>query len=177
MTLFLLFVLAALSAAIIYVSLLPDKFRVARSIIIDASPEAIYPHINDLHAWEHWSPLTRLDSAATRNHEGSPLGAGAIFSWSGDPKQGAGAIKITASSPGERVTIRRRITKPFEATDELRFDLTPIGDATEVLWQASGTLDFTGKAVNLLSSLERKLGGQFEEGLRELKKRVEIGES
>jgi len=175
MTLFLLLVLAALSAAIIYISLLPDKFRVARSIIIDAAPEAIYPHLNDFHAWEHWSPMTRLDPAATGHHEGSPLGAGAIFTWSGDPGLGAGAMKITARSPGERVMIKRRLKKPFEATDEFRFDLTPVGDATEVVWQASGTLDFMGKAANLLSSLERKLGRQFEQGLSQLKQIVETG--
>ena len=86
-------------------------------------------------------------------------------------------MKITASSPGERVMIKRRVTKPFEATDEFRFDLTPVGYATEVLWQASGTLDFVGKAANLLSSLERKLGKQFEEGLRDLKLIVETGKN
>lgn len=175
MTLFLLVVLAALSAAIIYISLSPDKFRVARSIVIDAEPEAIYPLLNDFHAWENWSPLTQLDASATRNHEGSPLGAGAIFSWSGDKHLGAGAMKITASIPGERVIIKRRLTRPFEASDEFRLDLNPVGQSTEVLWQASGTLDFMGKAANLLSSLEKKLGGRFEQGLKNLKTLVETG--
>ncbi len=177
MTLFLLFVLAAIGAAVSYISLLPDKFRVARSVMIDAAPEAIYPYLNDFNAWKNWSPLAQLDAAAPRSHEGPPLGAGAIFSWSGDPRHGTGAMKILASSPGERVIIKRRLTRPFEMSDEFRFDLTPVGQATEVIWQASGTLDFMGKAANLFSSLERKLGDQFDQGLKNLKSLVETKSS
>ena len=173
MTMFLLLMLAAMGAVVSYISLRSDKFRVARSIIIDAPPEAVYPHLTDFHAWENWSPLSRFDADVERSHEGPPLGAGAVFSWTGDPRQGSGAMKILTCSPDERVIIRRRLTRPFEMSDEFRFDLTPVGQGTEVVWQASGRLDFMGKSANLFAGLERKLGGQFEQGLKNLKSLVE----
>lgn len=169
MTMFLLLMLAAMGAVVSYISLRSDKFRVARSIIIDAAPEAIYPYLTDFHAWENWSPLSRFDAGVDWSHEGPPLGAGAVISWKGDPRLGAGAMKILTCIPDERVVIRRRLTRPFEMSDEFRFDLTPVGSGTEVVWQASGRLDFVGKSANLFSGLERKLGRQFEQGLTNLK--------
>lgn len=39
-----------------------DTFRVERSTVIDAPPEAIFPHIDDFRAWSAWSPYEKMDS-------------------------------------------------------------------------------------------------------------------
>lgn len=51
MTLILLFMLAALSGIMIFISLKSDRFHVARSVIIERGPEIVYPFINDFHKW------------------------------------------------------------------------------------------------------------------------------
>jgi hypothetical protein len=174
MTLFFLLVLAALSAAIIYISLSPDKFSIARSTVIDAPPESIYPLINDLHAWERWSPWAQLDPGQEISYEGSPLGAGAIMAWTGNRKVGQGKMKISESSPNERVRLRLQFIKPMQAIHDVRIDLHPLGETrTEVIWNMSGRHEFVAKAMNAFMSMDRRIGGQFEQGLANLKKLAE----
>jgi hypothetical protein len=60
-------VLALLVAAtLLYAASRPDSFRVERSTSISAPPEKIFPLINDLHAWEAWSPWERIDPGVKR---------------------------------------------------------------------------------------------------------------
>lgn len=177
MTLILLLVLAALSAAIIYISLSPDKFSIARSTVIDAPPERIYPLINDLHAWERWSPWAQLDPGQEITYDGSPLGAGAIMSWAGNSKVGAGKMKIAESSPNERVRLRLQLIKPMQALHDIQIDLTALGETrTEVIWRMSGRHEFVAKALQAFINLERRIGEQFEKGLANLKEVVETND-
>ncbi|MEK4034381.1 SRPBCC family protein [Methylocystis sp. IM3] len=174
MTLFLLFVLAGLSALIAYVSLQPDTFRIARSAVVDAPPERIYPLINDLHNWERWSPWSKLDPAQVVTYDGSPLGAGAIMSWSGDKKVGAGKMKIAESSQNERIRIKIQFLKPMKAIHDVQFDLKPISETrTEVVWTMSGKNEFIGKAMHAFMNMDKMVGAQFERGLADLKALVE----
>lgn len=174
MTFFLLFALALVSGFIAYVSLRPDSFRISRAAVIEAEPAAIYPHINDLHNWDAWSPWARLDPNATNAFDGSPLGPGAAMSWSGNNKVGSGKMTIVESSQNERVRIKLEFTKPMTATNDVLFDLKPIGDSrTELVWTMSGRHDFMGKAFSVFMNMDKMVGGQFEQGLANLKAVVE----
>lgn len=174
MTLFLLLLLAALSAFIAYVSLQPDTFRIARSAVMEAPPELIYPLVNDLHEWPRWSPWSRLDPQQKVTYDGSPLGAGAIMSWAGDRKVGSGKMKIAESSQNERVRIKIQFIKPMKAINDVQFDFKPLGETrTEVVWTMSGRNEFTGKAMHAFFNMDKMVGGQFEQGLANLKALVE----
>lgn len=174
MTLFLLLVLAAVSALIAYVSLQPNSFRIARSAVIDAPPERIYPLINDFHSWPSWSPWSRLDPQQVVTYEGSPLGAGAVMTWAGNKKVGSGKMKIAESSQNERIRIKIQFLKPMKALNDVQFDLKPIDEArTEVVWTMSGKNEFMGKAMHAFMNADKMVGGQFEQGLANLKALVE----
>ncbi len=174
MTLILLLVLAAVSALIAYISLQPNTFRVARSAVIDAPPERIYPLINDLQAWARWSPWARLDPQQVVTFEGSPLGAGAVMTWAGNNKVGSGKMKITESSQNERIRMKLQFIKPMKAINDVQFDLKPVTDTrTEVVWTMSGKNEFMGKAMNAFMNCDKMVGGQFEQGLSNLRALVE----
>lgn len=174
MTLFLLLVLAGVSALIAYVSLQPNSFRIARSAVVEAPPERIYPQINDFHNWERWSPWSRLDPAQVVTYDGSPLGAGAVMSWTGNNKVGAGKMKIAESSQNERIRIKIQFLKPMKAIHDVQFDLKPLGDTrTEVVWTMSGKNEFMGKAMHAFMNVDKMVGAQFEQGLASLKALVE----
>ncbi len=55
------FGLALLAAVVI---LQPDRFVVTRSAVIDAPPDVVFQHLNELRKWEGWSPWARLDPQA-----------------------------------------------------------------------------------------------------------------
>ncbi len=174
MTLLFLVALALVSGLIAYISLRPNTFKIVRTAVVNAPPEAIYQRINDLHAWEAWSPWARLDPAAINTFDGSPLGPGASMSWSGNNKVGAGKMTIKESSQNERIRLKLEFTRPMPATNEVQFDLKPIGETkTEVTWAMSGHNEFIGKAMHAFMNMEKMVGGQFEQGLANLKSLVE----
>ena len=82
----LVIVLLAIAALLGVAASRPDQFRVERSATIQASPERIFPLINDFHRWQAWSPYERKDPAMGRSYEGPKTGEGAVYGWNG--KQG-----------------------------------------------------------------------------------------
>ena len=82
-------------AALFYLaSKKPDIFEVERSIIIEASPATIFPHINTLRNWKAWSPYERLDPTMVQTYSGPESGAGAKMAWVGNSKAGSGSVTI-----------------------------------------------------------------------------------
>lgn len=50
----------------------------SRSKIISVPPSVVFPHVNDLHQWDHWSPWEKLDPAMKKTFEGPVEGVGAV---------------------------------------------------------------------------------------------------
>jgi len=166
----LLYFAAALIAAAVLLQ--PDRFIVRRTAVIDAAPEQVFRQINDLHNWAGWSPWASLDPAARIDYFGAACGAGASVEWSGDRSVGAGRMTIVDSLPAESVTLKLDLLRPFQASHDVYFSLTPEngGDAsrTRVDWSLVGRAGLLAKALNLLMSREKSLGGRFEQGLSNL---------
>jgi hypothetical protein len=159
-----------LAGLAIFVALQPDDYRLTRSTTIAAPAAAIFPHVNDLHRWEDWSPWAKVDPNAKVAFAGAPAGQGAVFTWDGNDKVGAGTMTITESKPNERVTTRTDFVKPFAGTSHSDFIFSEQGGQTAVIWTMSGTQSFIGKAICLVMSMERTLGPDFERGLAQLRR-------
>lgn len=169
-----LLVLAALAAVfIVVVATRPAEFRVSRSATIPAPSPEVFAQVNDLHNWEAWSPWARLDPQAKGTYDGPREGVDASFAWSGNSEVGEGRMTITGSRPHELVQLRLEFLKPFKATNTAEFTFEPDGEQTLVTWTMSGTNNFMSKAVGLFMDCETMVGGQFEQGLANLKSVVE----
>ncbi len=159
------------------VAMQPDEFRVARSAEINAPPAAVFPHVNDFHNWEKWSPWVKLDPNAKYCYEGNPAGEGAIHRWAGNEDVGEGSMTILESKPNERVKIRLDFVKPMEDTAEVVFTFAPSSettpDKTKVTWEMSGQNNFVGKAICLAMQMTKEMEKQFDEGLANMKSVVE----
>lgn len=177
-TLFLL-IIALIGGLMAVISWRPENFKVTRSATLNAPPEAVFPHINNLHKWDAWSPWTRLDPNAKNAFEGPEQGVGSSMSWTGDKNVGVGRMTITESVPGERVRMRLEFEKPMKAVNTADFTLRPEGAGTFVTWSMFGKNNFIGKAFDLFMNCEKMVGGQFEKGLENLRQTVEAagGES
>jgi len=151
----------------------PAEFRVSRSTMITATPEKVFPHVNELRLWEAWSPWARLDPSAKSTFEGPASGTGAIMRWNGNNKVGAGSMTITDSKPNEMVRFRLDFLKPMRATNTAEFSFQPQGSQTQVTWSMVGNNNFIGKAMNLVLNCEKMCGDQFEKGLTNIKAVVE----
>ena len=158
---------------VLIVSLQPSEFSISRSATIDAPPAQVFPHVNDLHAWEAWSPWARLDPNAKNTFEGPPAGAGAKFSWDGNQEVGVGSMTISQSKPDELVQIKLDFVEPFPCSNDVEFTFHPEGNQTRVTWTMTGKNNFVGKALGLVMNMDKMVGSMFEQGLANLKTVVE----
>ncbi|MFM9881084.1 MAG: SRPBCC family protein [Burkholderiaceae bacterium] len=157
-----------LMAVLIYAATRPDAFRIERSIRIMAPPQKIHPLINDFRAMQTWSAWEKVDPNAKSTHSGAASGKGAAMAWEGNSEVGAGRMEITESLP-EKITLRMEFIKPFAAINTTEFTLRADGDATTVTQAMFGPSPFISKLMGLVFSMDKMVGGKFEESLAALK--------
>src|SRR3990172_2988524 len=170
-TLIALAVIVVVFAAI--VAMQPSEFRVARTATISAPAPAIFAEVNDFRKWRAWSPYDELDPAMKRIYTGAPEGTGASYAWLGNGHAGEGRATIIDSRPNDLIRIQLDFVKPFAGTAFAEFAFRPEGDRTTVEWRLAGTNNFLAKAVHLFMNMDRMVGGQYEQGLAQLKSVVE----
>jgi hypothetical protein len=158
---------------VILVAMQPGDFRVVRSASMAAPPADVFAQVNDLHTWEAWSPWAKIDPAMKQTYDGQPAGTGAIYSWNGNSQVGEGRMTITDSRPSELVRIKLEFMRPFAGTNDVEFTFKPEGNQTLVTWSMAGTKNFIVKAFGLFMSMDKMVGGMFEQGLAQMKAVVE----
>ena len=78
-------------------------------------------------------------------------------------------MTIVHSQPPEQIGIQLVFLKPFQATNDVVFRFVPEGSGTRVTWTMSGRNNFMAKAVHLVMNMDKMCGGDFEQGLAQLK--------
>lgn len=171
----LIVLLLAVAGVLGYASTKPDQFRVERSIVIKAPAEKIFPHINNFHSWEAWSPYEKLDPAMKRSFSGAASGVGAAYAWEGNSTVGAGSMEILESTPSSKITIKLDFLKPMEGHDTAEFTLASQTDGTKVTWAMSGAAAYIMKVMGVFLDMDKMIGKDFETGLAQLKALAEQG--
>ncbi|MGE3315915.1 MAG: SRPBCC family protein [Planctomycetaceae bacterium] len=163
-----------LAAFLLTAALKSPDFRVSRTLTIDAPASAIFPHVNDLHRWEAWSPYDKRDPSMKRIYEGAESGVGAKYTWDGNSQVGEGMSTIIESRPNELVKIDLEFRRPFAGTSVAQFQFEPASEQkTAVTWSLEGKHTFFPRAMGLIMSMDKMIGGDFEVGLNSLKSVVE----
>ncbi len=164
-----------LIAAGVFIALQPDTFSVQRSASLAAPRTAVFARVNDLRAWDSWSPFKDLDPGAKMTFSDPAEGKGAICAWSGNDQVGEGTLTILESRPDAAVVLEQRFVRPLPGTARMSFAFEPEGGGTRVTWKMDGSNNFIGKAVCLVMNMDSLLGPQFDKGLANLKRVVENG--
>jgi hypothetical protein len=157
----------------VIVALQPSEFRVARTANMSAPVPAVFAQVNDFHKWEAWNPWGKLDPAMKQTYQSGPAGTGAVYAWTGNKEVGEGRMTIIESRPYDLIRINLEFFRPFAATNLAEFTFRPEGDQTSVTWSMTGKNNFIAKAVHLFINMDKMVGGQFEQGLAEMKSVVE----
>ena len=162
-------VVVLLAGVLIFAATKPDTFRVQRAINIKATPEKIFPFLNDLHSFGTWSPYEKKDPAMKRTFSGPASGKGAVYEWEGDKNVGKGRMEIADTAPPLNVTIKLDFVKPFEAHNIVVFTLEPKGDYTATTWAMEGPVPYFAKIMHVFLDMDSMVGKDFESGLTSLK--------
>jgi hypothetical protein len=163
-----------LAIFLIIVATRPSEYRVTRLVAISASPDVVFPHVNELKKWEAWNPWGKLDPNMKLTYDGSASGVGASYAWVGNREVGEGKATITESKQYEFVRFKLEFFKPMAGVSDTLFTFKPQGSQTEVTWAMTGRNNFIGKAFCLFMNMDKMIGGQFEKGLADMKAVVEV---
>jgi Polyketide cyclase / dehydrase and lipid transport len=150
----------------------PATYHVERSITITATPDKISPLIDNFHNWALWSPWQHLDPNMQTTYTGPDAGPGAVYEWVGNKKVGKGRMEVLSATPTE-TAIKLDFLSPFESHNTSNFTLQPQGSITRVTWSMDGPNTFMTKLMSVFTSMDKMIGGDFENGLNNLKTAAE----
>lgn len=165
-------VLATVGLFIAVGFLLPARVHVERSAVMNARPEAIFPHVATLKRWPEWTAwTTNRFPDMTMRFEGAESGAGAVMIAEGK-SSGNGIVRITQAEPAKGVWYEL----DFEHGTQLfqgAVTFQPSGDALKVKWRLETDLGANPlkRWAGLL--LDKLIGGDMATGLANLKLLVE----
>lgn len=157
---------------------LPSTVHVERSIMVNASPEAVFSNIDDLQEWNKWSAWAKRDPNMQNTYEGPAAAIGQKSIWKSEhPKVGDGSMEITELKPNELLVTKLEFGGHDGGYGTIK--LEKVGDSTKIVWSVDNDGSGTPMLMKPLSKyfnlfMDGMVGPDFEEGLKGLK---EIAES
>lgn len=149
---------------------LPREYRIERSVVINARPEAVHAQVAVLPAWKAWSAWHERDPQMKLTYSPQATGVGAWSAWE-SKNEGNGKMTITEQTP-TKVTYHLEFPdQGFQSTGSM--ELRPEGSATRLVWVDAGDLGMNPMSRWFGLFLDKLLGADFERGLSNLKKLVE----
>jgi hypothetical protein len=150
----------------------PADMKVHREIVISASPEILFPYINNSKKSYEWMPWAEGDPELQIQFTGPQEGVGAASNWSGK-QMGVGHSEVVESVANSIVKTRLTYTKPFAMSQLAEMSLTPAANGTLVQWSVSGEQNFFFRLIGIFVNCDKMIGGEFEKGLSKLKSLTE----
>lgn len=164
-------------AFLVYIAMQPSDILISREIVVNATPDVIFPLINNSQRSTEWMPWKDTDPQAVMTFSGPAEGIGSTSSWDSPGQMGSGKAEVVESIPNQKVTTALTYTKPMEMTQTAEVSLLPSGAGTLVKWSVSGKNSFGGRIMCFFMDMDKVVGKQFEKGLKKLKGIVESGAS
>lgn len=152
-----------------YATTQPDAFRIERSLTIKAPPAAVFPLVNDFHAWSDWSPWANRDPGMRESFSGAASGLGAVYAWSGNRDVGSGRMEIIDMTPPSTVRIRVQFFEPLATTNIAVFSFAADEQYTHVTWMLEGPMPYVSRLISVFWSMDAMIGPDLDAGLRRLK--------
>ena len=156
-----------------YVAMQPSEMNIARELVVNAAPEAIFPYINNTKKADEWMPWAEIDPSVQTTYSGPEEGLGSTSSWVSSGQMGVGQAVIVESTANQLVKTQLTYTKPMEMSQLAEISLTPSGEGTLVRWAVTGQNTFVSRLFCVFMNMDKMVGGQFEKGLAKLKSKVE----
>ncbi|MBY0587044.1 SRPBCC family protein [bacterium] len=152
-----------------YIALESPDYTIVRETTIAATPEKLFPYINNSKLANDWMPWLESDPKTKMTYEGPAEGVGSIAKWDSPGPMGTGSATVIDSLPNEKVVTQLLNKAPMEMSQVAEITLTPGKDGTLVRWSVKGQNNFVGRAVCFFMNMDKMVGGEFEKGLAKLK--------
>lgn len=148
------------------------KFKIERSIDINAPAARVRSAIQDYGQWSVWSPWLCMEPSATVICSGTAATTGHAYSWEGD-MVGSGRMELVAID-GTTDNMDLTFLKPFKSTAKVAFETVALdADNTRVTWHMDSGLPFF--LFFMVGTMKAMIGMDYDRGLKMLKEYVETG--
>lgn len=149
---------------------LPSAVHLERSVVVPASAEETFNHVNDLRQWKYWSPWHKMDPNMKIEYEDYLRGKGASYRWDSE-HIGSGKLVITESMPHSYIVTSMQFQDTGTATSRYYFE--PVDNGTRLRWTFELYLgnDPMAKYSGLI--MDSMVGNDFEQGLALLKSHIQ----
>jgi hypothetical protein len=148
---------------------LPGRYRVERSVVIQARPAALFPLVGDLRAWRQWGVWFARDPAMQIEYSPATTEVGAWSQWK-SKSQGDGKMTITAVHPTDNFEYRMEFTDIGMVSHGTMALAPGPGGATTVTMAMDGELGHNPLYRWFGVFMDRLVGPDFEAGLANLKR-------
>lgn len=170
---FLYILIGGLALFFIVAAFFPSKYQVTRSIEINQPVAAVFEQVEDFNEFEKWNPWSAMETGIKHTQSNPAKGVGAYWTWEGN-KTGQGKMTIQKVVPNKSIDIKLEFMAPQQSTAQTGWVFEESGKATKVTWSIEGELSYPLERY-LGPMIENMLGKDFENGLANLKKKMEDG--
>ena len=170
-----LYILLGIVLLVIFLAAIaPKSYNVFRSVEIAKSREQVFEYLRYLEKQREWSPWEKKDPDMEHKLTGTDGQVGAVSYWNGNKQVGEGEQEITNIEEGKRIEGELRFFKPWKSTSDCYLDVEDAGSgSTKVTWGFSGKNKFPMSIFMLFMNMDKAVGKDFEEGLANLKSKLE----
>ncbi|MCF8274314.1 MAG: SRPBCC family protein [Flavobacteriaceae bacterium] len=170
------FIISLLIVAIIVILnfIAPNDYIISKSIVIDKPHFAVFDYLKLIKNQDHWSPWKKRDPYMKQEFYGVDGEVGFIAKWQGNSDVGIGEQEITSISKNDKIETTLTFFKPWKSKSQSVIITEDLGRMeTKVTWIFSGKNEFPSNVFMLFYDLDKAVGKDFEEGLKNLKALLE----
>jgi len=149
----------------------PQNVHIERAIVIERPAATVFPYVNSLKKANDWSPWADYDPNVKMTYSGADEGVGAKMNWAGNDKVGTGSQEITQSITNRKVASELKFGG--QGPSKAALTLTTTGSGTKVVWSLDIDLGNNPIARYVGTTLDAKVGADYDRGLAKLKTLVE----
>ncbi len=162
---FLFLLLLLIGIYILYGTLTaPKQMKAEKTMVVKASPEALYHQVADLKNWPNWSPWEAMDPNMKKEYSANTYGKGAWNSWESE-KKSVGNGKMTITDAKDNEYVKTHMDFGDQGTGEADMYFKPVDGGTEVKWTFQSN-DETSKFQNFLYG--KMIGASYKKGIKRL---------
>lgn len=151
------------------------KYAVTRELTINKPKEEVFNYIKYLKNQNKFSVWAKIDPEMKTEFRGEDATVGFVSAWdSQNPKAGKGEQKIIKIAGGSRIDYEIHFIRPMESTDYAYMSTETVSDSqTKVKWGFTGEMKYPMNLMMLFMNMEKMLGPDLENGLKNLKTLLE----
>lgn len=166
----LLYIIVGIVLLIIVLALIaPKTYHVSRHVEISKPKNEVFEYLKSLKKMDDWSPWATRDPNMEKKFTGVDGEVGAVSYWNGNKDVGEGEQEITKIVEGERIESELRFLKPWKSTSDCYIQVGDQNGQTKVTWGFTGKNKFPMSIMMLFMNMDKMVGKDFEEGLKNLK--------